>query len=64
LAQIGELERELTIISLESFVALNIIELALEEDKAPYDILNEIISIYNQRLSEVETDLSLKIDLN
>jgi hypothetical protein len=63
LAEEAEIDKELTIISIESFVALNIIELALEENKDFYSILQEIIDVYNRRLTEVETDISLKIEV-
>lgn len=54
---------ELTIISIESFIALNIIELAIEEKKDFFGVLKEIVEVYNRRLGEVETDLSLQIDI-
>jgi len=63
LAQDEGVERELTIISIEDFVALNIIELATEESKDFFSVLKEIVEIYNKRLSEVETDLSLQIEV-
>lgn len=55
--------KEITIISIESFVSLNIIEMATEENKDFYTLLKEIIDIYNQRLSEAETDMSLQIEI-
>jgi hypothetical protein len=63
LAQDEGIDRELTIISIEDFVALNIIELATEESKDFFSVLQEIVEIYNKRLSEVETDLSLQIEV-
>jgi hypothetical protein len=63
IAQYEGIDNELTISSIESFVAMNIIELATEENKDFLAVLQEIIAIYNRRLSEVETDLSLKIDV-
>jgi len=63
LAQDEGIDRELTIISIENFVALNIIELATEENKDFFSVLKEIVVIYNKRLSEVETDLSLQIEV-
>lgn len=63
LAQDEGIERELSIISIEDFVALNIIELAMEENKDLFSVLREIVEIYNKRLSEVETDLSLQIEV-
>ncbi|MCB9135322.1 MAG: DUF4928 family protein, partial [Anaerolineales bacterium] len=63
LAQDEGIDQELTIVSLEDFIALNIIELATEENKDFFTVLKEIVAIYNQRLSEVETDLSLQIEV-
>jgi len=63
LAQDEGIEQQLTIISIESFIALNIIELATDENKDFFSILKEIVEIYNARLSAVETDLSLQIEV-
>ncbi|MCB0174989.1 MAG: DUF4928 family protein [Anaerolineae bacterium] len=63
LAQDEGVDRELTIISIEAFVALNIIELATEENKDFFGVLQDIVQIYNRRLAEVETDLSLRIEV-
>lgn len=63
LAQDEGIDKELTIISIEDFVALNIIELATEENKDFFSVLQEIVQIYNKRLAEVETDLSLQIQV-
>lgn len=49
--------------SIENFVGLNIIELATKEEKDFFTILSEIVKIYNRRLKEVETDLSLQIEV-
>lgn len=63
LAQDEGIDKELTIISIEDFVALNIIELATEENKDFFGVLQDIVNIYNRRLAEVETDLSLQIEV-
>lgn len=63
LAQDEGIEKDLAIISIESFVATNILEIAAEESKDLFSILKEIVAIYNKRLSEVETDLSLLIEV-
>lgn len=63
LAQDEGIDQQLTIISIESFIALNIIELATDENKDFFSILKEIVEIYNARLSAVETDLSLQIEV-
>lgn len=63
LAQDEGIDKELAIIAIEDFIALNIMELAAEEKKDFFTILKEIVDIYNRRLSEVETDLSLQIQV-
>ena len=63
LAQDEGLDQQLTIISIESFIAVNIIELATDENKDFFSVLKEIVEIYNTRLSAVETDLSLQIEI-
>lgn len=63
LAQDEDIDKELTIISIEAFLALNIIELATEENKDFFEVLQDIIKIYNRRLAQVETDLSLQIEV-
>jgi len=63
LAQEHGIGKELTVLAIEDFVALNIIELAAQEDKDLFAILREIVQIYNQRLAQVETDLSLRIEV-
>lgn len=63
LAQDEGIDKALTILSIENFVALNIIELATEGNKDFFSILKEIVQIYNKRLTEVETDLSLQIQV-
>lgn len=53
----------LMISSIEEFVAQNMIEVAIEENRDLFGILSEIVEIYNKRLAEVETDLSLRIEV-
>jgi hypothetical protein len=63
LAQEHGIGKELMVLSIEDFVAVNIVELAEQEDKDLFTILREIVQIYNQRLAQVETDLSLRIEV-
>lgn len=63
LAQDEGINEELAIVSIETFVTLNIIELATDEGKNYFDVLKEIVQIYNKRLAAVETDLSLQIQV-
>jgi hypothetical protein len=60
-AQEESIDEELSIISIEAFVALNIIELATDDNMDLFDVLKEMVEIYNKRLLAVETDLSLQI---
>lgn len=64
LAQEEHIESETTITSIEDFIALNIMEIAISESKDFYIVLQEIIQIYNKRLTQVETDLSLQIEIS
>jgi hypothetical protein len=64
LAQDEDIDTQMTIVSIEDFVALNIIEVATEEAKDFFGVLQEIVQIYNKRLVEVETDLSLQIEVH
>jgi len=63
LAQDEGIEKELSIISIETFVAFNIIDLATVEDKDFFDVLIEIVDIYNGRLAAVESDMSLQLQV-
>ena len=57
------IEKRLSVIAIEDFVALNIIEMATGNQAKFFEVLQEIINIYNERLEEVETDMSLKIEV-
>ncbi len=57
------IEDTLWIHSIEDFIATNVIEIATSEGKEFFEVLREIAEIYNSRLLEVETDLSLQIQL-
>ncbi len=57
---IGE---RVSIVSIEDFLALNIIELSTGEGVDFFHVLQDIVAIYNRRLQQVETDLSLQIDV-
>lgn len=62
-AEQEHLESQISIISIEDFVTVNIIEISSSEKRDFFQILQEIIEIYNKRLSEVETDMSLRIEV-
>ena len=54
----------MTILAIEDFVAVNIIELSKGEQEAFVTVLKSIIAAYKSRLEAVETDQSLKIEVN
>ncbi|MBI4333863.1 MAG: DUF4928 family protein [Chloroflexi bacterium] len=63
LAQDEGIDTQISLFSIENFVAFKIMHLAIEEKKKSFTVLKEIVEIYNRRLKEVETDLSLQIEI-
>jgi hypothetical protein len=57
------LEKCITIVAIEDFIALNIVEMSEGNDAEFVKTLKEIVTVYNRRLGEVETDMSLKIEI-
>jgi len=55
-AEYTGIEKYLSVIAIEDFIAFNIIEMATGDQARFLEILQEIINIYNERLEEVETD--------
>lgn len=62
-AEQEHIENQISVISIEDFVAVNIIEISTDKKREFFQILREIIEIYNKRLLEVETDMSLRIEV-
>jgi len=62
-AELAHIDNQIDVISIEDFVAVNIIEMSAGAKMDFFQILREIIEIYNKRLSEVETDMSLRIEI-
>jgi len=54
----------MTIDSIEDFIAVNIIELSNGQQENFVEVLKSILGAYNTRLEAVETDLSLKIEVD
>lgn len=52
-----------SILAIEDFITQNIIELSTERHEDFFKTLQAIINEYNKRLEEVETDMSLKIEI-
>ena len=63
LAEDKSLADNITIIAIEDFLASNIIELSKGRQSDFLNTLQGIIETYNRRLAEVETDMSLKIEV-
>lgn len=63
LAEDQEVDERITIIAIEDFIALNIIEMSTGQQQAFIAVLKSIVDKYNRRLAEVETDMSLKIEV-
>ncbi len=53
----------LTILSIEDFIGINVIELSTGDQRQFLDLFRSIIDIYNKRLAEVENNLSLIIEI-
>jgi hypothetical protein len=62
-AQDEGIGKRISVIPMEAFVTLNIVHLATDEDKDFFDVLKEIVEIYNRRLAAVESDLALQIQV-
>lgn len=63
LAQDEGIYKEMMIVAIEDFIAVNIVEIAAQENTDFFSVLQDIIELYNRRLTEVETDLSLQIEV-
>ncbi len=64
LAEVDNLKSGITILAIEDFLAMNVIEMASEENRQFFDVLQDMIIIYNRRLVDVETDMSLQIEIH
>jgi hypothetical protein len=53
----------ISVLAIEDFITQNIIEMSTETGEDFFTTLRAIVSEYNRRLEEVETDLSLKIEV-
>jgi hypothetical protein len=63
LAEDKNVIRDVTIIAIEDFIASNIIELSEGKQSEFMITMRSIIDAYNRRLEEVETDISLRIEV-
>lgn len=60
---LGDLANKVSIVSIESFVAQNIDELAVFSKEDAKYTFHELLNIYNQRVDEIESDKSKLIDI-
>jgi hypothetical protein len=63
IAEDQEVASRITIMGIEDFIALNVIEMSRGEQQAFVSILKAIVEKYNRRPSEVGSDQSLKIEI-
>jgi len=62
-AEVAGVAERTSILAIEDFITQNIIELSTERKEDFFTTLRTIIAEYNRRLEEVETDMSLKIEI-
>jgi hypothetical protein len=62
-ADVVGIEHRVSILAIEDFITQNIIEMSTHQERDFFSTLKAIIDEYNRRLEEVETDMSLKIEL-
>jgi hypothetical protein len=63
-AEIAGIQDRVSILPIEDFITQNIIEMSTNQQQDFFSTLKAIIDEYNRRLEEVETDMSLKIELS
>jgi uncharacterized protein DUF4928 len=63
-AEVEGIAGRVSILGIEDFITQNVIELSTERQEDFFTTLQAIITEYNRRLEEVETDMSLKIELH
>lgn len=63
LAEEQGIDARIEVFAIEDFVAQNIIEISEGQQQSFVETMRSIIEKYNRRLEEVETDMSLKIEL-
>ncbi len=59
----SKLDRQISFVAIEDFIATNIIEIAGVEGNSFLAVLKSMLEIYNERILQSETDKSLRIDL-
>jgi hypothetical protein len=63
IAEVEEIDKQLTILALEDFIADNVIEISVDRQTDCLSTLKDIIDEYNRRVQEVENEAALRIEL-
>jgi hypothetical protein len=63
LAEVVGIEKQLSVRAIEDFIGENIVEIANELGQEYLAVLKQVIDTYNKRFALVETDMSLRIEL-
>jgi hypothetical protein len=63
-AELANIQNRISILAIEDFLTQNIIEISTERQEDFFSTLRSIVDEYNERLQQVETDMSLKIELS
>jgi hypothetical protein len=63
LAEEISIEKQLSVRAIEDFIGENIVEMANDAREEYLAVMKSIVETYNQRLAAVETDMSLRIEL-
>lgn len=63
IAEVEEVDKQLTILALEDFIANNVIEISVEQRTDFLSTLKDIIDEYNRRVQQVENEAALRIEL-
>jgi hypothetical protein len=63
IAEDQNIAARVTVVAIEDFIALNVVEMSKGEQRDFVSTLKRIVDTYNRRLEEVETDMSLKIEI-
>jgi hypothetical protein len=64
LAEAVGIDKRLSVVALEDFIGENIIEMSHDSTRDFLSVLRSIVEKYNLRLQAVETDMSLKIEID
>lgn len=63
-AEVAGIQDRISVLGIEDFITQNIIEMSTQGRQDFFATLKAIIEEYNRRLEEVETDMSLRIEIS